>query len=67
MKLQSFSLVITRLRLKRKWSMPLLAERAGISKGLLYKIESSPEANPTIHTLQKISFALEVDIKALVS
>lgn len=65
--LQNFSKTITKLRKKRGLSLPGLAQKAGIGKSLLFKIETSPKANPTLKTLAKISSALGVDVSSLVS
>lgn len=43
-------------------SAQVLADRSGISKGLLWTIENSPEANPSLATLHKIAEALDVTL-----
>lgn len=50
------------LRAERQITLPQLAERAGLSKGLLSKLENDEESNPSITTLFKISEALEITI-----
>lgn len=53
---------IRTLRVERQVTLPQLAERAGLSKGLLSKLENNEECNPSITTLFKISEALEITI-----
>jgi len=43
-------------------TLPSLAEKADISKGLLYTIETSPDANPSLATLYKIAEALDISL-----
>lgn len=66
MKLQPFSQNITRMRKARGLSLPDLADKARIPKSVLWKIETSPTANPKIGTLCKISRALGLDISNLI-
>jgi transcriptional regulator with XRE-family HTH domain len=49
---------IERLMLKQKIRMLPLAKKAGISKGLLWKLMTDPKSNPTLHTLDTIASAL---------
>jgi len=53
---------IRALRTNKKITLPTLAERAGISKGLLSKIETDETSNPSVSTLYKIAEALELTI-----
>jgi transcriptional regulator with XRE-family HTH domain len=50
------------LRVERGITLPALAEQAGLSKGLLSKLENDEESNPSISTLYKISEALHVTL-----
>ena len=53
---------IRALRTNKKITLPTLAERAGISKGLLSKIETDETSNPSVSTLYKIAEGLELTI-----
>lgn len=53
---------IRALRTNKKITLPALAERAGISKGLLSKIETDGTSNPSVSTLYKIAEGLELTI-----
>jgi transcriptional regulator with XRE-family HTH domain len=53
------------LRTQRGITLPDLAERAGVSKGLLSKLENSEEPNPSLSTLYKITEALDVSLADL--
>ena len=50
---------IRALRHEKGITLPELAERATLSKGLLSKIENSDESNPSLDTLHKIAEALD--------
>lgn len=56
---------IRALRTEKEITLPALAELAGISKGLLFKIETDADSNPSISTLHKIAESLDVTISAL--
>jgi transcriptional regulator with XRE-family HTH domain len=56
---------IRTLRQEKGITLPALAEKAQISKGLLSKIETSPESNPSLDTLYKIAEALEMPLSFL--
>ncbi len=59
---------IKALRLEKQITLPALAEKAGLSKGLLSKLENSSEANeanPSLATLYKIAEALDVSLAAI--
>src|ERR1700680_850230 len=49
-------------RTEKSMSLPALAERAGLSKGLISKLENNEDSNPSLATLYKIAEALEVTI-----
>ena len=53
------------LRQEKSITLPALAELAGLSKGLLSKIENSPDANPSLSTLYKIAEALDEPLSAI--
>ena len=42
-----------------------LVENAGISKGALSQIESGKNTNPTLKTMQKIAYALDMPTRNL--
>lgn len=50
----------------RNITLPELAERAGLSKGLLSKLENNSLANPSLHTLLKVAKALKCDLAQIV-
>jgi transcriptional regulator with XRE-family HTH domain len=43
-------------------TLPELADRAGLSKGLLWKIETDESSNPSLSTLYKIAESLEMTL-----
>jgi transcriptional regulator with XRE-family HTH domain len=47
-------------------SLPALAERAELSKGLLSKLENNEDSNPSLATLYKIAEALEVTVADII-
>lgn len=53
---------IRSMRLECQMTLPALAERTGLSKGLLSKLENTPDSNPSLETLQKIAKALKVTL-----
>lgn len=53
---------IRALRNEKDITLPALAARAGISKGLLSKIETDETSNPSISTLYKVAEALELTV-----
>ena len=57
---------IKTLRVEKGFTLPDLAEKAGLSKGLLSKIENLPDANPSLATLYKIAEALEVPLSEII-
>lgn len=56
---------IRALRTERQMTLPALADAAKVSKGLLSKLENSPDANPSIETLHRVAGALRVTIADL--
>jgi transcriptional regulator with XRE-family HTH domain len=53
---------IKALRSEKQLTLPALADKAGLSKGLLSKIENSADANPSLDTLYKIAESLDVSL-----
>jgi len=53
---------IRTLRMEKGLTLPALAERAELSKGLLSKLENDEDSNPSVGTLYKIAEALDVTI-----
>jgi transcriptional regulator with XRE-family HTH domain len=53
------------LRQEAQLSLPALAEKADISKSVLFQLETSEAPNPSLDTLQKIAKALGVTLAAL--
>jgi transcriptional regulator with XRE-family HTH domain len=53
------------LRLEAHLSLPDLADKAGISKSVLFQLETRDAPNPSLETLQKIAKALGVTLAAL--
>jgi XRE family transcriptional regulator, master regulator for biofilm formation len=56
---------IRTLRQEKGITLPALAEKAQLSKGLLSKVETSAASNPSLDTLYKIAAALEVPLPFL--
>ncbi|WP_438480854.1 helix-turn-helix domain-containing protein [Oleiharenicola lentus] len=56
---------IKSLRIEQGFTLPALADKASLSKGLLYQIETSEDANPSLDTMSKIAKALGVTIALL--
>ena len=50
------------LRTEKSMTLPALAESAGLSKGLISKLENNEDSNPSLATLYKIAEALDVTI-----
>jgi transcriptional regulator with XRE-family HTH domain len=57
---------IRTLRTEKNVSLPALAERAELSKGLLSKLENNEDSNPSLTTLYKIAEALGVTVADLI-
>ena len=56
---------IKALRQEKGYTLPTLADRAKLSKGLLSKIENDADANPSLDTLFKIAEALDEPLSAI--
>lgn len=52
-------------RKKRGWSQATLAERAGLSRTYLARLETARQ-DPTLSTLEKLAKALKTTVAALV-
>lgn len=57
---------IKKLRLQKQMSQPALAEKAGVSKGYVYVLESGEMDNPSLDILMKIATALDSTIAELI-
>jgi len=53
---------IRALRAEKQMTLPQLAEKANLSKGLISKIENAEESNPSLDTLYNIAEALDVSL-----
>ena len=53
---------IRALRQEGRMTLPALADKAGLSKGLLSKLENAETPNPSLETLQKIAAALKITL-----
>lgn len=53
---------IRALRTEQGLTLPALAEQAGVSKGILSKLENDNESNPSLDTLHKIAVALKATL-----
>jgi transcriptional regulator with XRE-family HTH domain len=56
---------IKTLRQEKNVTLPALAQMAGLSKGLLSKMENSSDANPSLSTLYKIAEALDEPLSTI--
>ena len=56
---------IRTLRGERQMTLPALAEKANVSKGLLSKLENDEDPNPSIKTLGVIAKALDVTLSEI--
>ncbi|HUZ45162.1 MAG TPA: helix-turn-helix transcriptional regulator [Terriglobia bacterium] len=56
---------IRKLRLKRKWTQAIFAERAGLNRAHVGELERG-ECNVTIHTLKTVADTLGVRIRDLI-
>ena len=63
----SLGRTIRALREGRGWSIYRLAERSGVDKGQLAKLEAGAKGNLTLETLNKLGLALETPVARLVS
>lgn len=57
---------IKQLRIKKGWSQDRLSEKAGFTKSYLSQIENHKK-EPPISTLNKIAYALELDVLELIT
>lgn len=57
---------IRTLRSERQMTLDVLANAAGLSKGLLSKLENNEDANPSLDTLQKIADAFDLPLSDLI-
>jgi XRE family transcriptional regulator, master regulator for biofilm formation len=57
---------IKQLRMQKKLSLSELAERSGVAKSYLSKIERHIQSNPSIQFLEKVADALGVDIDDII-
>jgi transcriptional regulator with XRE-family HTH domain len=57
---------LKRLRMQKQLSQPELADKAEVSKGYIYMLESGEMANPSLEKLLQISKALDCTIADLV-
>lgn len=57
---------IKRLRIQKQLSQPALAQRAEVSKGYVYMLESGGVANPSLEILHKIANALDATVAELI-
>jgi transcriptional regulator with XRE-family HTH domain len=57
---------LKRLRMQKQLSQPDLADKARVSKGYIYMLESGEMANPSLEKLFQVSEALECTIADLV-
>lgn len=55
------------LRHKQRITLPVLAKRAKLSKGLISKLENSTHPNPTWHTMNKLSLGLNVPMLSIIA
>ena len=62
MALQSAMTVLKREREARRLSLGDVAERSGIDKSRLSKLENDPRSNPTLATLSRIASAIGVKL-----
>ena len=53
---------IKALRVEKQMTLPQLAKKADLSKGLISKIENAEESNPGLDTLFQIAEALDVSL-----
>jgi len=49
-------------RTEKNMTLPALADRAGLSKGLISKLENNEDSNPSLSTLYKIAEALDITV-----
>lgn len=64
MPVEKIAMRLKQLRAKRGWTQEQLAEKAGINRGYLARLETGRH-DPTITTLEKLAKALRVKVAAL--
>ncbi|AGX43923.1 helix-turn-helix domain-containing protein [Clostridium saccharobutylicum] len=60
-----FGEVIRELRIQKNMSLDELSNITNVSKSYLYRLEQNQRNNPTIYVINRLSTALELDIKAM--
>lgn len=60
-----FGEVIRELRIQKNMSLDELSNITNVSKSYLYRLEQNQRNNPTIYVINRLSNALELDIKAM--
>lgn len=60
-----FGEVIRELRIQKNMSLDELSNITNVSKSYLYRLEQNQRNNPTIFVINRLSNALELDIKAM--
>ena len=61
MRVTPISLRIKELRTARGWSQAVLAEKSGIDKSTIYRLETGKRGGVDFETLEKLARVLEVD------
>lgn len=59
-------LTLKQARDSRGWTMDVLAERSGVSKSIISRIETGQRTNPSINTVKALEEALHVRRGSLV-
>ncbi len=59
--------VIQTHRESNGWTLHELARRSGVAAGLMSRVESKADANPTLNNLLKIAKALDVRLSTMVA
>lgn len=57
---------LRRLREKEELSLEALAEKTGLSKAYLWKLEKKPDANPTLQVARDLAEGLDVSLRELI-
>jgi transcriptional regulator with XRE-family HTH domain len=58
---------LRKLRIQRNLSLDELAAQASVSKAYLWRLETNPDANPSVDVAQKLAEALEVGVGTLIA
>ena len=56
---------IKELREKRKLTQAELADKANVSRTIIYRLENEREFDTSVSTLRKVAGALDVSVKSL--